>query len=225
MSTTRTGLLFIAALLAGCTAASGPTYNAYSVALPDGAQAYRVTCHGLLEGPGACRKEAASICKEQPVTMLEAQSGLGAMSGGQPDDRSILFRCGAPAVAAVPPVVIAPPAVTVLDADANFDTDRADLKPIARTRLDQLIAASRGTTIRTVTVSGYTDSVGSDDYNIGLSERRASAVGTYLQEHGLKAERFVSRGYGKADPVDSNDTVAGRAHNRRVEVRIDIDRQ
>lgn len=230
MTTGRTGLLFAAMLLAGCTAASGPTYNAYSVALPGGAQAYRVTCHGLLEGPGACRKEAASICKDQPVTMLETQSGLGATSGGNPDDRSVLFRCGAPAVAAAPvaPAEPAPlpepPAVTVLDADANFDTGRADLKPAARARLDRLIEASRGATIHTVTVGGYTDSVGSDDYNVGLSERRARAVGAYLQAHGLNAGRFVSRGYGKADPVDSNETAAGRARNRRVEVRLDADR-
>ncbi|WP_231110427.1 OmpA family protein [Burkholderia territorii] len=215
-------MLLIAALLAGCTAASGPTYNAYSVTLLDGAQAYRVNCYGLLEGPGACHKEAASICKDQPVTMLEAQAGLGVTSSGVPDDRSILFRCGAPAPA---PTATTPPAVTVLDVDANFDTDRSDLKPAARTRLDQLIAASRGVMIRTVTVSGYTDSVGSDYYNVGLSERRASAVSIYLQKNGLKAGRFVSHGYGKADPVDSNDTVFGRAHNRRVEVRLDFDSQ
>ncbi|KVG57617.1 hypothetical protein WS79_15905 [Burkholderia territorii] len=230
MLTTKIGLPLIALLLAGCTAASGPTYNAYSVALPDGAHAYRVTCYGLLEGPGACRKEAASICKDQTVTVLEAQSGLGVTSGSQPDDRSVLFHCGAPVAAAVPVVqqpspVSVPPEVTTLDTDTNFDTDRADLKPVARDRLDRLIAESRGARIRTVTVNGYTDSVGSDDYNIGLSERRARAVGAYLQSHGLSAERFVSRGYGKADPVDSNETAAGRAHNRRVEVRMDVDRQ
>ncbi|MCU9952084.1 OmpA family protein [Burkholderia sp. BKH01] len=230
MSTARTGVLLATVLLAGCTAASGPTYSAYSVALPDGAYAYRVTCYGLLEGPGACRKEAASICKDQTVTVLEAQSGLGATSGGQPDDRSLLFRCGAPTAAAAPgaqqpsPVPV-PPEVTTFAADTNFDTDRADLKPVARDRLDRLISESRGARIRTVTVNGYTDSVGPDDYNVGLSERRARAVGAYLQSHGLSAERFVSRGYGKADPVDSNETAAGRAHNRRVEVRMDVDRQ
>ncbi|NTX31690.1 OmpA family protein [Burkholderia pyrrocinia] len=229
MSTTRTGVLLATVLVAGCTAASGPTYNAYSVALPDGAQAYRVTCYGLLEGPGACRKEAASICKDQTVTVLEAQSGLGVTSSGQPDDRSLLFRCGAPTVAAAPVAqqpspAPSPPAVTTLDADTNFDTDRADLKPIARDRLDRLISESRGVRVRTVTVNGYTDSVGSDDYNVGLSERRARAVDAYLQSHGLSAGRFVSRGYGKADPVDSNETAAGRARNRRVEVRLDVDR-
>ncbi|WP_412026101.1 OmpA family protein [Burkholderia cepacia] len=228
MLTTKIGLPLIVLMLAGCTAASGPTYNAYTVALPNGEHAYRVTCYGLLEGPGACRKQAESICKEQPVMLLEAQSGLDATSGGKPDDRSILFRCGAPTVAATPVVpapLPMPPAMTILDADANFETDRADLKPVARDRLDRLISESRGARIRTVTVNGYTDSVGSDDYNIGLSERRARAVDAYLQAHGLNADRFISRGYGKADPVDSNDTATGRAHNRRVEVQLEMDRK
>ncbi|MCA8435473.1 OmpA family protein [Burkholderia seminalis] len=228
MSTMKAGLLLIALTLAGCTAASGPMYNAYTVALPNGEHVYRVTCYGMLEGPGACRKQAESICKEQPVMLLEAQSGLYATFGGKPDDRSILFRCGAPTATTAPDLsapLPMPPAVTVLDADANFDTDSADLKPSARARLDRLIEESSGATIHTVTVSGYTDSVGSDDYNVGLSERRARAVDTYLQSHGLKADRFVNRGYGKADPVDSNDTLAGRAHNRRVEVRLDMDRK
>ncbi|KVD03939.1 hypothetical protein WI77_29605 [Burkholderia ubonensis] len=228
MSTARIGISFVALLFAGCSAGSGPTYNAYQMALPDGSHVYRVTCQGLLEGPGVCRKQAESICKAQSVMLLEAQSSLDATSDGKPDDRSILFRCGMPAIATAPVVPappLAPPAVTILNADANFDTDRADLRPPARTQLDRLIAESRGTAIRSVTVSGYTDSVGSDEYNLGLSERRARAVSEYLQVHGMRADRFVSRGYGKADPVDSNDTATGRANNRRVEVRLDIDRK
>ncbi|WP_175947697.1 OmpA family protein [Burkholderia pyrrocinia] len=228
MSAARVGISFVALLFAGCTAGSGPTYNAYQVALPDGSHVYRVTCHGLLEGPGACRKQAESICKEKSVVLLEAQSRLDATSDGKPDDRSILFRCGTPENAAVPVVPtppLAPPAVTLLNADTNFDTDRADLRPPARTQLDRLIAESRGTAIRSVTVSGYTDSVGSAEYNLELSERRARGVSEYLQGHGMSADRFVSRGYGKADPVDTNDTATGRANNRRVEVRLDIERK
>ncbi|WP_230944424.1 OmpA family protein [Burkholderia territorii] len=221
----KAGLLVIVLTLAGCTAASGPTHNAYTVALPNGEHIYRVTCYGMLEGPGTCRKQAESICKEQPVTLLEAQSGLDATASGKPDDRSILFRCGAPAVALAPSAPAPLPAVTILDADTNFDTDRTELKPSARARLDQLIAESRGATIHSVTVSGYTDSVGSDEYNIALSERRAHAVDVYLQTNGLIADRFISRGYGKAHPIDSNDTASGRSHNRRVEVQLDMDRK
>jgi OmpA-OmpF porin, OOP family len=221
-------VLLGAMALVGCTTASGPTYTRYAVSMSNGEQAYRVTCYGLLEGPGACRKAAEAVCKDQPVRVLEGQSLLGAMSDGRADDRNLLFQCGAPKAAAAPvaPAVATPmpPALTTLGADANFDTAQASLTLAARARLDQLIDEARGVSIRTVTVNGYTDSVGSDAYNLDLSERRAQAVRAYLQDHGLKADKFVGRGYGKADPVDSNATAAGRANNRRVDVLLDIDR-
>lgn len=224
-------VLFAAAgWLAGCTSASGPTFSAYSVALPDGGTAYRVTCYGLLEGPGTCQKKSQEVCKDQPVRMLAAESRLGGTSGGKPDDRNITFQCGVPpstATPAVEPTPAAPalPKVINLDADANFDTAKAVLKPVARDRLDHLISQAQGVQINTVTVNGYTDTVGSDAYNLDLSKRRARAVADYLKEHGLQARQFVSQGFGKSDPVDTNITAVGRSHNRRVEVRIDSGQQ
>ncbi len=230
MFNAKQAMLLSVVALAACTTSSGPMHTTYSVSMPNGAQAYRVTCYGLLEGAGTCRKEAQSICKDQPVRVLEGQSLLGATSGGQTDDRNLLFQCGAPQAATpapVPPaaVVPMPPAVTTLSADTNFDTAQASLTPAARARLDQLIDEARGVPIRMVTVNGYTDSVGSDAYNLDLSERRAQTVLGYLQDHGLRAGKFAGRGYGKAGPVDSNATAAGRASNRRVDVLLDIDRK
>ncbi|NTX25705.1 OmpA family protein [Burkholderia pyrrocinia] len=227
MSSGKSAFLLGLALLAGCTSASGPTYSAYTVTLPNGEPANRVTCYGLFEGPGACRKQADAICKGQPVRMLSGESRMGVTTDGKQDDRNITFQCGARAVAepAAPAAVSSAPMLpkTVsLSADANFDTAKATLKPAAQTRLDELIKLAGGVRIGTLTVNGYTDSVGSEAYNQDLSERRARAVANYLQEHGLKAERFVSHGYGKADPVDSNATEGGRARNRRVEVMMDI---
>ncbi len=69
-----------------------------------------------------------------------------------------------------------------------------------------------------VRVEGYTDSTGDDQYNLGLSERRARAVRNYLVSKGIAASRLESKGYGEADPVASNATEAGRAQNRRVEL-------
>jgi OmpA-OmpF porin, OOP family len=229
MFNTKQVVLLGAMALVGCTTASGPTYTRYAVSMPNGEQAYRVTCYGLLEGPGSCRKAAAAICKDQPVRVLEGQSLLGAMSGGQPDARNLLFQCGAPPAATPAPVAPAagaptPPAITTLSTDANFDTAQASLKPAARARLDQLIDEARGVSIRTATVNGYTDSVGSDAYNLDLSERRARTVRAYLQDHGLKAGTFAGHGYGKAHPVASNATAAGRASNRRVDVLLDIEK-
>jgi len=69
-------------------------------------------------------------------------------------------------------------------------------------------------------VAGHTDSVGTDSYNQGLSERRANAVKDYLTAQGIKASRLTARGYGESRPVASNDTDEGRAENRRVELIV-----
>ena len=69
-------------------------------------------------------------------------------------------------------------------------------------------------------VEGYTDSVGGDAYNQKLSENRANAVHDFLMQNGVPAANVTSVGYGKADPVASNDTAAGRRKNRRVNLVV-----
>jgi outer membrane protein OmpA-like peptidoglycan-associated protein len=69
-----------------------------------------------------------------------------------------------------------------------------------------------------VSIEGHTDSIGSQSYNLDLSERRATAVRDFLMAQGVEAGRINTVGYGKAYPVASNDTEAGRQQNRRVEV-------
>jgi OOP family OmpA-OmpF porin len=71
-----------------------------------------------------------------------------------------------------------------------------------------------------VEVAGHTDSKGSEEYNQGLSERRANAVKDYLNSKGVRASRLTARGYGESRPVASNDTDEGRAENRRVELIV-----
>jgi len=71
-----------------------------------------------------------------------------------------------------------------------------------------------------IEVAGHTDSVGSDQYNQQLSERRANSVAAYLSSHGVDRSRMVTIGAGEAHPVATNDTDAGRAQNRRVEITI-----
>jgi len=72
-------------------------------------------------------------------------------------------------------------------------------------------------------VEGHTDSVGTDDYNLKLSQRRADAVRDYLTANSISAANVQSIGLGKADPVASNDTPAGRQQNRRVEMVVSGD--
>ncbi len=71
-----------------------------------------------------------------------------------------------------------------------------------------------------VIVAGHTDSMGNDQYNLDLSQKRAEMVKMYLVGKGVEAERLIARGFGETEPVASNDTPRGRAQNRRVELRI-----
>ncbi|KVW64282.1 OmpA family protein, partial [Burkholderia ubonensis] len=206
------------AALVGCTS-SGPTYSAYSVRLPNGGQAYRVTCTGLF-GADACQRKAQEICADQMVRPLENVAPIGSAA------RELTFGCGAvpqpqPQPAPVPqpaPTPALAPKQLTLSGDTTFPTGRADLTPAARQRLDQLVADARGAMFNAVVVKGYTDSVGSAAFNLKLSARRAQTVAGYLQAHGVQARQFVAHGFGKADPVASNATAQGRAQNRRVDI-------
>ena len=102
--------------------------------------------------------------------------------------------------------------------DVLFDTGRATLKPGADRDMDRLAQALRDNANTRVIIEGHTDSVGGEDYNLALSERRAEAVGSALRSRGVPADRFEVKGLGKAFPVASNDTQAGRQQNRRVEI-------
>jgi len=104
--------------------------------------------------------------------------------------------------------------------DVLFDFNRADLKPGAQQNLYRLVSFLRENTDRELLVEGHTDSVGSDAYNIELSQRRADSVRAFLVQNGVGPERILTSGFGKAYPVASNDTPEGRQQNRRVEVII-----
>jgi outer membrane protein OmpA-like peptidoglycan-associated protein len=104
--------------------------------------------------------------------------------------------------------------------DVLFATGRADLKPGARHSLEKLSGFLHEYPQRTVQIEGYTDSVGTDDYNQGLSERRASSVRDALTSMGVSGDRIQTRGLGKSSPVADNGSESGRQMNRRVEVII-----
>jgi len=104
--------------------------------------------------------------------------------------------------------------------DVLFTSGQADLKAGASSHLDELVAFLDKYPDRTVAIEGYTDSVGSEDYNQGLSQRRADSVKSYLTGQGIDATRLSASGKGESDPVAGNDSAAGRQQNRRVEVII-----
>jgi outer membrane protein OmpA-like peptidoglycan-associated protein len=104
--------------------------------------------------------------------------------------------------------------------DVLFMTAKSDLRPGASGNLDRLVSFLNKYPERTVIIEGHTDSVGSDDYNQALSQRRADSVRSYLIGHGVGSERLAASGKGKSEPIESNDTAAGRQQNRRVAVII-----
>lgn len=107
--------------------------------------------------------------------------------------------------------------------DVLFDTGSYTLKPGAREKLAKIsgvVLAHPGLNLQ---IEGYTDSVGSDEFNQELSERRAMAVQSYLIDQGVPAASVNARGFGKAQPVATNDTPEGRQRNRRVELVVNGD--
>jgi len=107
--------------------------------------------------------------------------------------------------------------------DVLFETDGAILKSGAQQNLYRLVKVLQEHPDQSVVIEGHTDSRGSDAYNADLSQRRARAVQNFLLSNGIGAERVVARGYGEAYPVASNETIAGRQQNRRVEIVITED--
>jgi OOP family OmpA-OmpF porin len=104
--------------------------------------------------------------------------------------------------------------------DVLFETGQADLRAGALRNLYPLVTFLQKNPERQVMIEGHTDSVGSDAYNLELSQRRADAVRDFLMQNGIRAAQITTHGYGKTSPVASNDTAAGRQQNRRVELII-----
>jgi len=131
-----------------------------------------------------------------------------------------------------PPVVVAPmpkplpPIVKVLSLNetggSNFAFDKATLQPSAIDRLTTFSneVKSSGVAPNTITITGHTDSIGSDAYNQSLSERRANSVADFLASQGLNRAKMQVSGRGESQPVASNKTKAGRAQNRRVDINV-----
>ncbi len=104
--------------------------------------------------------------------------------------------------------------------DTLFATGRSELKSGATANLDRVTTFLNEYPKRTAAIEGYTDSVGSDEMNQSLSQRRADAVKNYLVRQGVGSARLTSEGRGEGSPVADNESVAGRQQNRRVEVVI-----
>ena len=107
--------------------------------------------------------------------------------------------------------------------DVLFDFNKYTLKPEARERLARISGIVLAYPDLHLNIEGYTDSIGTDEYNQTLSEKRAATVRDYLVTSGVSINNVVAQGFGKAEPVADNSTAAGRKLNRRVDMVVSGD--
>jgi iron complex outermembrane receptor protein len=164
---------------------------------------------------------------------IDFGAGLGLAGNNYGDPRTFgvgltyNFTAGEAAVPPPPPAPLAqavappPPAKKkIVLRSVHFDFDKATLKADATPLLEEAVRVLKQEGSVDIVVEGHTDSVGTDEYNLGLSRRRAETVRRYLVAHGVASSRITAEGLGESKPVASNETADGRAQNRRVELHV-----
>ncbi len=101
-----------------------------------------------------------------------------------------------------------------------FDTGKSTLKAVSYKELNELVSVMKDKPKMSIEIAGHTDNVGNSESNLTLSQNRAKTVRAYLIKKGIHSSRVKAVGYGDTQPVESNSTTAGKAKNRRTEVRI-----
>jgi outer membrane protein OmpA-like peptidoglycan-associated protein len=207
------GATLISAGVVSAQAAEGDFYNPSNAASPTGKttgyELFRtIGCPGreLLGVPCPVPPEPAPVAAAPEPAPAPAPAPLAAEPAPAP--------APAPLAAAAEPAAAAP---LVLEG-VNFDFDKSDIRPQDHAKLDQDVATLKEWGDIKVEVAGHTCNIGTDDYNLGLSQRRAESVRRYLIDKGIPAERLTAKGYGESQPVADNATRAGRIQNRRVEL-------
>ena len=192
-------------------AAEAPFYNPSNAASPTG----YTTGYELFRTIGCPGRELLGTpCPVPPPPAPVAAA---------PEPVAAPLAPAAPVAAAPEPAPLAPvaepvPVATLVLEGVNFEFDKAVIRPQDYAILDQNIVALKEWGDVDVEVAGHTCSIGTEEYNLGLSQRRAEAVRNYLVSKGVSANRLTVRGYGESRPTVSNDTREGRAQNRRVEL-------
>jgi len=174
---------------------------------------------GIAAGAGANNSGAFNVGNDNEDKIVAIASGavggalVGALVGHCLWDREAVVAQAAP-----PP---APPVQKkIVLRGVNFDFNKANIRPDAAGILKEAATILKDNATLNVSVEGHTDSVGSYQYNLKLSLRRAAAVKAFLVKEGIPESRLSTRGLGESQPVASNDTDDGRAQNRRVELKV-----
>lgn len=138
----------------------------------------------------------------------------------------LTYECTKPPVILVAKDVPKPtyeaPVLAVFEESLFFDFDKSDLKPKGKEKLQAYREQAKGllSSASKVKITGHTDNIGTAEYNMGLSQRRAEAVAEYLKSLGVDPAKMEVKGEGKSRPMYDNRTKEGRAKNRRVEVEV-----
>ncbi|MGA7616763.1 MAG: OmpA family protein [Thermoanaerobaculia bacterium] len=202
------GILAVTILLAGCVTSGGPnekTKKGAGIGAAAGAIA------------GAIIGNQSGDPRTGAVIGAAVGAGVGAAAGHRMDQQQKELQ----QIEGVEVTRTADDELNVvMQNNILFDYDSAALRPQSRQTLEQMTSVFTRYPDTDLVVAGHTDSVGSADYNQGLSERRADSVAGYLVDHGVDGHRITAVGYGKSRPVASNDTPEGRQLNRRVEITV-----
>ncbi len=180
---------------------------------------------GIAAGAGTNNSGAFDVGNDNEDKGVAAASGavggaiVGAIIGHCLWDREAVV---AQAIPPPPPPAPAPPPVQkkIVLRGVNFDFNKSNIRPDAAGILREAAAILKENPNVQTSVEGHTDSVGSDQYNLALSLRRATAVKQFLVKEGVTESRLSVRGLGETKPVASNDTEDSRAQNRRVELKV-----
>jgi outer membrane protein OmpA-like peptidoglycan-associated protein len=184
------------------------------------AQAQAQAAQATAEAQAAAQAQAAQLAQQQ-AAQAAAQAAAAQQAAAQAEAEKEQLRATLLAqFNKILPTVDTPQGLKVNMADVLFAFGKFDLKPAAREALAKLSGIVLGHPGLKLAIDGYTDSVGSDAFNQTLSEKRAEGVRDYLVQQGLDADSVTAAGFGKANPVASNSTAAGRQQNRRVEIII-----
>jgi outer membrane protein OmpA-like peptidoglycan-associated protein len=205
----------ILSMVAGCSMT--PQQTQYTAAGAAG---------GALVGGGIGCGIAASIDRDDPTSYaigcpigVGAGALIGAVIGYFMAPGPTPPVPPAPLASPMPPSPPPPPAQEqIILRGVHFDFDKAIIRDVDKPVLDEAAAKLKASPSTRIHVNGYTDAIGSEAYNLKLSQRRADAVAAFFENQGIPSGQLVPQGFGKTHFVATNATDDGRAQNRRVEL-------
>lgn len=166
-------------------------------------------------------KKAALKAKQDRLAAQQRAAALRAQREAEAAARRAQQEKDAAALAAIGKVETNDDEISViLNNDILFQYGKTDLSKNSKQTLNKAVELLNQTPNRRLVIEGHTDSVGSDEFNLELSEKRAKAVYDYMMKQGLNIKEVTYKGHGEARPVADNNTKEGRKANRRVEFRI-----